>query len=274
MRRLVVMLAVAIAPAAAHADFRFAIGNDTFTGLVPPFDDNGFTNDIDLHFWRPVRDYLVGARILDRWITEDVPVGGRRDDVLDVMGTVQRTFGRPLLRELTPSLRVGPTFTGNLGGRWGQNGFHTLCHCGRLLDEGLQDTYVGDNDYGVLVGARVLGAAGLPWIQAYTYTDGQLSLGAGVSSFEVAGGTQLLGTSGTNRFGAHVEVAAMRFHVVDDRLAFAGSYRPGWQGAYRVGVHFARGRIRVDYEYRANEGGSGEPFGVVAVTIKQAGHTF
>ena len=30
----------------------------------------------------------------------------------------------------------------------------------------------------------------------------------------------------------------------------------------------------IAYEYRANEGGSGEPIGVIAVTIKQAGTRF
>jgi hypothetical protein len=28
------------------------------------------------------------------------------------------------------------------------------------------------------------------------------------------------------------------------------------------------------YEYRANEGGSGEPIGVLSLTIKQSGHGF
>jgi hypothetical protein len=53
-----------------------------------------------------------------------------------------------------------------------------------------------------------------------------------------------------------------------------GSYRPGWQGAWRVGVHYAYARVRVEYEYRANESGSGEPFAIVAITIKQAGSSF
>jgi len=27
-----------------------------FTELEPPIDDNGFTNDLDIQFWRPYRD--------------------------------------------------------------------------------------------------------------------------------------------------------------------------------------------------------------------------
>ena len=256
-------------PQIARGDIRIAIGNDVFTELVPPIDDNGLTNDIDVHFWRPYRDYLVGGRLVDRWITEATFMpGARRRDQLDLFATAERTFGL-----VTPSLRLGPTFTGNLGGRWMQNGWHTLCRCGARLDQGLQSEYEGDNDAGVLVGARVRVAYGTR-LQPYAFVDGQLSLGTGLDMFESAGGLAVEQPHGRNRFGAHGEVAVLRTHVVDERLALPGSYRPGWHGAWRLGVHFARGRFRVDYEYRANEGGSGEPFAVIALTIKQAGTSY
>ena len=269
MARLVIITALATLPEIAHADIRIALGNDVFTELEPPIDDNGFTNDLDIQFWRPYRDYLVGGRLIDRWITEDTLMRmGRRRDLVDLVATVERTWG-----VVTPSLRVGPTFTGNLGGRYMQNGWHTLCSCGASLEDGLQSEYEGDGDIGALAGARVFAAYGT-WAQAYAFTDGQLSLGTGVSSFEAAAGGVLEGARGRNRFGMHLELAVMRFHVVDDRLALPGAYRPGWQGAWRLGVHYARGRTRIDYEYRANKDGSGEPFAVIAVTIKQAGTSF
>jgi hypothetical protein len=272
---LVPVVVPVVVPVAAHADLRFAIGNDTLSGIVtrtPPYDDMGFTNDIDLAFWRPYREYLVGGEVFDRWITQDVPVGGLRRDVVDLVATVERTFGD--VDTVTPSLRVGPSFTGNIGGRWGQDKFHRVCQCGRPLDEGLQNTYEGGNQVGLLVDARVRGAAGLPWIHGYSYLDGRASIGSGVSSFEFMTGAQLDLSYGRNRYGAHLELGVGRYHVSDDRFSFEGSYRPGWQAQRRFGVFYARGRVRADFEYRANEGGSGEPIGVVALTFKQAGHTF
>lgn len=248
---------------------RIAIGNDVFTELDPPIDDSGFTNDLEVAFWRPVRGYVVGGQLVHRWITEvTMQPMGRRRDLVDLLATAERTW-----RFVTPSLRIGPTVTGNLGGRWMQNGWHALCGCGTLLEDGLQSEYEGDGEAGVLAGGRVRVAAGT-WAQAYTFVDGQLALGTGVSAIEAAAGGALEGARGRTRFGAHGELAVMRFRVVDERLALPGAYRSGWQGAWRLGVHVARGRVRVDYEYRANEDGSGEPFGVVAVTIKQAGTTF
>ena len=266
MLRLAIMI-VATVPQIAAADIRIAVGNDVFTDAIPPMDDSGFTNDIDVHFWRPWDAYLVGGRLVHRWITEDTtqPMGRRRD-LVDVLATASRTWG-----PLAPALRIGPTFTGNLGGRYMQNGWHYLCRCGTLLEDGLQSEYERDTDAGLLAGARVTAAWGVPIAEVYGFADGQLSVGTGVSAVEAAGGGRLLASRGANRFGAHVELAVLRVHTVDDRLALPGAYRPGWHGAWRVGVSFARGRVRFDYEYRANESGSGEPIAVVAVTIKQAG---
>jgi hypothetical protein len=273
--RLAIILVLCTLPHAAHADVRFAIGNDVFTDAIPPMDDSGFTNDLDLHVWRPRGAYLVGGRVVHRWITEKTsqPAGLRRDQ-LDVLATAERTWGEPTLRDLTIAARVGPTFTGNLAGRWMQNGWHTLCHCGTTLDEGLQSRYEGDGAAGALAGTRVRGAIGVGIAQAYAFTDAQLAIGTGVSSLEGAVGGRLVGRIGSWQLGTHLELAVMRFHVTDERLALPGAYRAGWQGAWRVGVRVARGRVAVDYELRANEGGSGEPFALIAFTVKQAGSSF
>jgi hypothetical protein len=266
-RLLAAIMLLATMPRFASADLRVAIRNDVFTDVTPPADDDGFTHDFDIHFWRPYREYLVGARLVDRWVTERVVYGGIRRDLFDLLATAERTFGDVL----TPSLRIGPTFTGNLGGKVIQNAFHTTCHCGRKLSEGLQDTYVGDNDIGLVTAARVYAATTVqPWLAPYAFVDGRLSLGTGVSSFESTGGAQFRYW----RMAAHVELAFMRFHLVDERFEMAGSYRSGWQFGWRAGLQYEKGRVRIGYEYRANEDGSGEPIGVVAVTIKQAGTSF
>ena len=270
MLRLAIIVVVATVPQIAAADIRIAIRNDVWTELDPPIDDSGFTNDIDIHFWRPYRGYLVGGRLVHRWLTEVTAMPmGRRRDLVDLLATAARSWGG-----ITPSLRIGPTLTGNIGGRYMQNGWHYLCRCGTLLEDGLQSEYEGSTDAGVLIGSRVDVSWGIPLVQTYAFADGQVSLGAGVSFVESGGGVRVTPAVGPNHFGAHVELAVMRFHVDDERLALPGGYRTGWQGAWRVGVHYARNRIRIDYEYRANESGSGEPIGVVAFTIKQAGTSF
>lgn len=258
----------------ARADLRVALRNDVFTELIPPIDDSGFTHDFEIQFWRPSGDYVIGGALIDRWITEDTRfVGGRRRDQLDLLGTLDRTWATPR-QAITAGVRLGPTLTGNLGGRWMQNGWHTLCGCGSTLADGLQDRYEGDGDVGALAGGRVRGELGNDVVQGFGFVDGALALGTGVSAIEGAVGARVGGRAGRIALGAQLELAVMRFHVVDDRLALPGAYRRGLQGAWRLGMHVAWSRYRIDYEYRANEDGSGEPIGVVAFTIKQAGTAF
>lgn len=255
-----------------RADLRVAFDNDILARL-DPHDDDGFTSDIDIRFWRAHGDYLLGGKLFDRWITEEPRSAGRRRDLVELVATGERSWGSAL-RSLTLDARLGPTFTGNLGGRWGQNAFHTTCHCGASLDEGLQSRYEGANEAGVLAGGRVLASAGTSWAQAYSVVDAQAAAFTGVTFVDAAAGGALLGRAGCTTFGVHVELAVMRFHVEDEGLAIPGGYRPGWQTGYRWGFFVARGRVRLEYEMHSNEGGSGSPIGLVAFTFKQAGTYF
>ncbi len=261
MTRLVLLLACA--SSVAHADAKISISNDAFSEVTPPLDDSGFTTDLSFAFWRPWRGYQVGGAVLDRWLTE---VGGqRREDLLELVATVERTWGSAL----TVQARSGPVLTGNLGGRWLQNGWHSLSGTGPTLDEGLQRDYIADRAFGWLVGERATGSIGIPAVQAYGVVDMQLAVGTGVSSVELAAGVRVIGRVGCVELGAHGELALDRFWVADDALALPGGYGDSWGGAWRVGVHVAWRRFMWAYEYRANEGGSGEPIGVFAMTIKQ-----
>lgn len=271
--RVAVAIVVLLQVGEARADFRAAFGNDIFAKLDPA-DDDGFTNDIDLRFWRPKDEYQIGGRLFDRWVTEEPRVAGRRRDLLELVATGERSWGEGPARLLTLAARAGPVFTGNLGGRWTQNAFHTVCHCGAPLDEGLQHIYERGNKAGALIGGRPRASIGVPWAQVYGVIDAQVAVGTGVTFVDAAGGGSLIGRRGPVEVGMHVELAAMRFHVVDEGLAIPGGYRPGWQGAYRFGVYFARGWFRVEYEFRSNEGGSGSPIGIVALTFKQPGTVF
>jgi hypothetical protein len=266
-------LAILAATSSAHADLRVTISNDAFTDVTPPLDDSGFTTDLGVAFWRPWHGDQLGGSLWHRWLTE---VGGkRREDLLEVFATGERTWGTPRLLELTTTVRFGPAFTGNLGGRWTQNAWHSLTGTGPTLDEGLQYDYIADRAIGIAGGNRTVGSIGVPEAQAYGVVDGQVALGTGVSSFELAAGGRLIGRIRCTELGLHGEVAVARYAVSDSALALPGGYGEGaWQREWRIGVHVAWRRLMFAYEYRANEGGSGEPIGTVTVTIKQAGTYF
>ena len=267
-----VTVALVCLASAAHADARIAHGNDAFSELVPPLDDTGFTTDLAFAMWRPWRGYDVGGSYFHRWLTDEYTED--REDLVELTATAARRWG-PRHAELVAAARTGPVLTGNWGGRWLQNAWHAVSRSGPTLDEGLADHYPEDRAFGWLAGARAAGAWGVPAVQAYGVTDVQLSVGTGVSSIELAAGVRAFARVSCVEFGAHVEGAFDRFAVADDTLTLRGGYgTTRWERAWRVGVFVAWARMQISYEYRANEGGSGEPIGVIAVTIKQSGSSF
>jgi hypothetical protein len=274
MRRAYLAACVLLACPDAHADLRVGFQNDFFAHLNPK-DDDGFTNDLDIRFWRPLDVYLIGGRLFDRWVTEEPRSAGGRRDLVELVATGERSWGDGPAQRVTLAARAGPTFTGNMGGRWMQNAFHTVCGCGQTLAEGLQSRYIGGDDAGVLAGGGGRASLGLPWLQAYTALDAQAAVGTGVTFIDTAAGANAIVRNGQTEVGGHAELVLARYHVVDDMgLSMPGGYRPGWQTGYRLGVYAARGRYRIEYEFHSNEGNSGEPIGVVALTFKQAGTSF
>lgn len=270
--KLLALVAVTSVAGGAHADARIAHGNDAFSELDPPLDDTGFTADLAFAMWRPWGDYDVGGSYVHRWLT--AKDSRDREDLVELTATAARRWG-PRHRELVLGGRTGPVLTGNWGGRWMQNAWHSVSGTGPTLDEGLADHYPADRALGWLAGVRAAGAWGIPALQAYGVADAQISAGTGVSSIELAAGLRTFVRIRCVEFGAHVESALDRFHAADDALTLRGGYGTArWERAWRAGVQVAWGRTQIQYEYRANEGGSGEPIGVVAVTIKQSGHSF
>jgi hypothetical protein len=253
-----------------------ALQNDVFTELIPPIDDTGFTHDNVVAIGVERGDCVIGGRIFDRWITSKAD--RRRWDQLDLFATFEQILwpapitdatAPPSRWSLSAQARVGPTFGGNFGGMYLQNGWHSLSGTGPTTVEGLANQYPGDTTAGVVGGAHV--HANLVMSEArvrshaYANVDGQGSVGAGVSSLEGSLG----GWLGAHHVGAHVEVAVTRYHVADPNLALPGGYGLGWQFEWRAGIDvtWSRSRYRLAYEYRANEGGSGEPIGVVAFSL-------
>lgn len=258
-------VAVLLLGGAAHAEtwrLRAAIGNDAFTELIPPLDDQGFTNDLALAVARTGGDLSFGGAITHRIIT--ARTGGLRWDQLDIVATAERTWPRGL----AAGAWLGAGLGGNFGGRAIQNWWHDVSGTGQTLEQGLPPTYRGDRRAALLLGARETAAIGRR-VQGYHVLAGQLALGeTGVTRTEAAAGVRGIGRIGRTELGAHGELAVAYYRVGDPDLKLRGGYGEDWQLEWRLGAHVAWSRYRISYEYRANEGGSGEPIGALAFELR------
>lgn len=258
----------------AHADgaraeptwlVRLAWGNDLFSEL-PPADDAGLTNDLEVAVARaPARaGTTIGGAVRHRMITERG--GDRRRDQVDVAATASRDARRGDVA-LTATARAGLTLTGNLGGRWLQDGWHGVTGTGPTIEQGLQHRYEGDHRVALVVGGRgevrALGGA----LEPYAALDAQLALGGtGLSLIELAGGVRVPLARG--RVVVTAEGALFAQTTADPGLALDGGYGGG-STAWRLGVEAGSRATRVGWQYRADEGGSGEPIGVVWLGLRR-----
>lgn len=269
MKRLVALAVIAHAgPARAddsagiHWHIYAALRNDVFTEVIPPIDDRGFTHDNVVQTIRLDEDRRLGfgGRFVHRWITSRAD--RRRWDQVELTALAVRTGTVPFLPIfLDGTATLGPTFGGNFGGRYLQNGWHAITGTGPTVDEGLANDYPAGRQIGIVAGARGRVRVGQQVAYGYGVLDTQLGLGGGgVSIIDAALG----GVLGTRHVGAHAEVALTNYWVSDELLALPGGYDEGFHVEWRVGVHVAWSRFRLSYQYRANEGGSGEPIGVIA----------
>ena len=242
-----------------------AFRNDVFTELDPPIDDFGFTHDNVFALRRQQGVYTFGGSFMHRWITSRMD--RRRWDLVELFATAERdlvvwTDGAARPHRVSAIARVGPAFGGNFGGRYLQNGWHTISGTGPTILEGLANYYPDDNTLGFVIGGRARASVG-DRLQGYAWADGQLALGGtGVTKMETALG----GNAASKYLGVHVELALTRYHVGDPYLALPGAYRTGFQFEWRIGVDVHWSRFRIGYEYRGNESGSGEPMGVLELS--------
>ncbi len=240
---------------------RAAIGNDAFTSVSPPLPDDGFTNDLALAIEHRDDDLTLGGSIFHRMITAE-DYTRRRWDELDLRATLRWQW-RP---DVAFGAWLGPSFGGDWGGLWIQNTWHGVSGTGPTVDQGLPNVYPGGRTVAVVAGERTratidTGVGEHGGVGAYGDVAAQVAIGdTGVTLVDAAGGVR----ARYRWFSAHAELAVTRYHVMDPYLALPGGYRPGWQLEWRVGLELAWSRYRVSYEYRANEGGSGEPIGVIA----------
>ena len=253
-------LALVAACATAHAEGwqgRAAIGNDAFTSVIPPLDDQGFTNDLALAILH-VDDLAVGGSIFHRMLTSRFTP--ERWDELDVRALAAHRWSP----EIETTARLGPSFGGNFGGLAIQNTWHRWSGTGPTIEQGLQHIYPGDRRIGVVAGGNARAIAG-DELAGYGVLDAQLALGStGVTALDATAGVRAAHRFGGVALDAHVEIAVTNYAPQDPNLQLPGGYGLGWQLEWRAGLAIAWSRYRVSYQYRANEGGSGEPIGVIA----------
>lgn len=241
--------------------------NDLFSEL-PPADDSGFTSDFKLESLHRTRAGRVGARLFYRMITEQYEPGTlrapkRRWDQLDAIGVLQRTRDWRQFHFLWEG-RGGVTLVGNLGGRKIQNGWHQLSKSGATLDEGLQNTYAGGRRPAIITGSRFSITRQLQILEVSAGADGQFALGStGVSFISGFVGVSTELDTGDYRFDFGGEVALENYSTRDPNLALFGAYAAGGDHfAFRVHAVMRTRLYSVGWQYRANEGGSGEPTGL------------
>jgi hypothetical protein len=127
------------------------------------------------------------------------------------------------------------------------------------------------NAFGLVTGIQLRGHLGPRARQLYAIADGQLALGStGVSFVELGAGGRASHSLRHVELGVHLELAASRFSVDDPNLALRGAYDSDGAGthlAYRAGIHATWSCYQLEFTYRSNEGGSGEPIGVLELAV-------
>lgn len=239
---------------------RLTVADDHFRRA----DDSGFTSyqAVELELSRGPRERL-GLLAGNQMITERG--GMRRVDE----GLIAATYGRRVVSsrlEVELGLLLGASVLGDLGGAHLQDGYHALLGGGRRLDGSLQDRYPGRTRVGLVPGAE---------LRARWPAGAAVALTAGVGGrADVGGGgvSRLHGSLGLALVAGRVRVeagdAVWRFLGGDPFLTMPGGYRTGAlvHAPYlRVGVG-VRG-LALEYEARANAGGSGQGMSQLGLRI-------
>ena len=211
-----------------------------------------------------IASYLVGGRLEHRWITEETRMPmGRRRDLVELIRHGRAAAGGFCQPAAARSVRRAPAISAGAGM---QNGWHTLCRCGTRARGRAAVGVRRRHRCWRRRRQRVRAAVG-SWAQALRVSSTVRHRSApACTSAEAAGGGR--SPKGTSREPASARTSSSRSCGFTSTTCAAGRVSPGL--APRRAACTTRVGGRFDYEYRANA--AREPFAVVAVTIKQAGH--
>ncbi len=256
----------------------FALGNDYFNPLPlealggRKYDDNGFTNDLSAWFQveRDLDALVVDARF--RMITER---GGlERSDEADLGLTLRHAEDFGLWR-LRGEVGARLALSGALGGAQLQDAAHRVLP-GRRLDGSGQGQLQNQTPEAIRAGL-VLSAG----VALERQLHPVLTLGADARVGAALGGTGLssLGTSAYLKLSvpvarivsldAEARVALRFLHTVDHSLTINGGYVTGSPivtPSVALGVTVSH--VRLGYQLRMNEGGSGTNIGELSLGVR------
>ena len=237
---------------------RFTVADDQFRRS----DDAGFTSyqAVAVQLSRGPGERF-SLTVANQMITERG--GMRRVDEGSLVGAYERRLARSRL-EVGLGLLVGVHVRGDLGGAGLQDGYHALLG-GRRLDGWLQDEYPDRTRAGPLWGGSV--RARWPAGRGFAFTGGAggaLALGGGVSRLRGSVGLALA----TRHLRAEAGEEVWRFFGRDPFLTMPGGYVTGaFVHAPYVRVAVAVRGVELEYEARANAGGSGQGISQLSVRV-------
>lgn len=184
--------------------------------------------------------------------------GMRRTDLVDALVTyAQRSeVGSVWLDDKTLSFTVGLESTGDFGGAGLQDGWHRLGEGtpleGRLLGEGLQDTYTEGKKTSVLLGARASGTKDFGLVDLDLGIEGRVPVGptglGWVSSdvgLRIGEDQGLFGQAGIGARYQWTNGEAMDFAGAPiDGAVVTPKVKVGWQGeGWSVGLEWSRNQF-------------------------------
>ncbi|HYD40211.1 MAG TPA: hypothetical protein VEB43_05235 [Anaeromyxobacter sp.] len=236
---------------------RFTVADDQFRRS----DDAGFTSyqAVALQLSRGPGERL-GLTVANQMITERG--GMRRVDEGSLLGGYQRRLVRARL-ELELGLVLGLHARGDLGGAGVQDGYHALMG-GQRLGGWLQDEYPDRTRVGPVWGGGL--AARWPAAGRLALTGGAggaAAVGGGVSRLRASLGVALA----TRHLRAEAGDEVWRFFGSDPFLTMPGGYVTGaFVHAPYLRLAVAARGVELEYEARANAGGSGQ--GISQLTVR------
>jgi hypothetical protein len=225
-------------------------------------DDAGFTSyqAVGLQLSRGSAERL-GLTVANQMITERG--GMRRVDEGSIVGAYDRRLARSRL-EVELGVLLGLQVRGDLGGAGLQDGYHGLLGASRL-DDGLQDEYPERTRGGPLWGGGVRARWPAGGVLAWTGgAGGVVALGGGVSRVRGSLGLALA----TRHLRAEAGDEVWRFFGRDPFLTMPGGYVTGaFVHAPYLRITVAARGLELEYEARANAGGSGQGISQLSVRV-------
>lgn len=250
---------------------RSAVLNDSLA--VEKFDDNGFTNDLELLlFLRQLNNQEFNVFVRHRMITERGSGKARWDEM-----NFNLQYLHYFVNENGFKLSFGPygelALGGNLDGAKFQNFVHHAIGARTIESGELQYIYSKKNTYGVIAGASLFMSKYIIWgLSVRANLQAQAAVGStGFNKFQVSSGIiWKLDTTFTFAPQISFDIHGAIYNTPDSNLTIPGGYVINrFLPLPKIEVAIVGNNWSVGYGERWNEGGSGHSIGFLYVEIRQ-----